>query len=714
MIETPDPAPLDLPQGNTAGLEDVVEDVAGAAYWLSVLASDLAGPAASAPGWLGADAAAAAAQVGAVAGLARECSHAVGAAAHRLRLHHDLLVDVRRRVRALQEEQQDDFRSMWQRLSRIEDPQLAVMVDAPERVAAIEEVRAGEASRRRRHAALLEELAADAVATAGLLADSSRLVGGRGDRGDGERVLAHLAAELPGWGDQRLAARGVELAHLLMNESLTSVTVDDLVRRGVLLSGSPAFANALFDGLGEEGVALLLHSLGSNFLGGASPVAALLAAAFGAAVPGDGRNRVDEVLDATYVRADDRYGEASYIAAGMGLVMAAGATMPSGGPRPVTVAGWARQMLLREHEQKVLTGIGAVPADWPRGTSDPVALAIEILADRGDPQVTASLLGDASVWEGLMNRRWADGGVAIGAVVREAALDDTGAGARAVRTGLEVVGAGLFEGRPLDWAVSRSSVGTLAPALASAVARHVTVVTNVLGLGLDGQLDGRAGDLLRGLGYVTLHDEAAQTVGAAMQDWVRAQPLPADLGDGSAPLPAIVVPSAFLAVREYGQRLDYALDGFEAQSRAQWKEALWDVVVGIPTSIPTKLNPLADAAIGLAEGYAAMALGFDGRWDNGHDEGLHFDGDAAADAVRALVPADPAVAEQLAGQARTYFERTTEALGGPRPPTPPEFDAWAPVKEVAGDFVPNEIVERGVKSGWNRLDDALYRVGPGR
>ena len=105
MTGVPEPVPLDPPPGDVGALEDVVEDVAGAAYWLTVLSGDLSGPAASAPGWLGDDAAAAAAQVSTVAGIARECSAAVGAAAHRLRLHHDLLRDVRRQVDALRAEQ---------------------------------------------------------------------------------------------------------------------------------------------------------------------------------------------------------------------------------------------------------------------------------------------------------------------------------------------------------------------------------------------------------------------------------------------------------------------------------------------------------------------------------------------------------------------------------------------------------------------------------
>ena len=692
MIEAPEPTPLDLPQGDADGLEDVVEDVAGAAYWLTVLASDLTGPAASAPGWLGADAAAAAAQVGAVAGLARECSHAVGAAAHRLRLHHDLLVDVRRQVRALREEQQDDFRVMWQRLSRIEDPQLAVMVDAPERVAAIEEVRAGEASRRRRHAALLEELADDAAATAGVLAESSRLVGGRGTRGDGDRVLAHLAAELPGWGERELAARGADLAHDLMHESLTSATLDDLVRRRLLLAGSPAFANALVESLGREGVALLLNTLGSNFLGGESPVAQLLAVAFGAAVPGDGRSRIDEILNATYVRADDRYGEASYIAAGMALVMAAGAAMPSGGPRPATVAGWARQMLLREHEQDLITGIGAVPGDWPPGTGDPVAMAIGVLAQRVDPGTAAALLAEREVWEQLLSRLWADGGTSLTTVVSQAAGEPGAVGAQAVRTGLEVIGSGLPAADPIHWTVNRSTVATVLPMLASGLAGHVTVVTDVLASGIDGDLGEQAEHLMRGLAYLTVDERAVRTVTAALDEWALRQSVPADPSWNPSPSPTVVVPSAFLAVREYGQRLDHALHGFEMKAEAERREAGWDWLIGPYTWF-------AGVGVGLAHAYGAGLVGADGVWDNGVDEGLRFDREDAAAAALRGTPGDPVVRQIVADQARAVFDRTHETLGTPRPPTPPDVDLADPAKDVAVD----EIRDQLIKAGWKGL-----------
>jgi hypothetical protein len=691
VIAVPDPIPLEQPPGRLGALEDVVEDVAGAAYWLTVLSSDLAGPAASAPGWLGDDAAAAAAQVGVVAGIARRCSAAVGAAASRLRRHHDLLRDVRRQVEALQQEQREDFASAWRRLSAIENPRLAAMVDAPERVAIIEELRSAEARRRRRHTALLEEVAQDAVATAGVLGESSAVVGGRGARGDGEWVLAYLAAELPGWGDRELAFRGGALARELFGESLTPEEMNSLARGAASLAQSPEFARALLVQLGEEGVGLLLNSLGTNWLGAGSPVANLLATAFGAAASGDGQRPVDAVLVATFIHSDDRYGAAGHVAAGMAAVLAAGASATRGGVRPVTVAEWARQMLKHEHAAGPGAGIGMVPPDWPAETLDPPALAMNILADRASAGVAASLLEGRDVWQALLNRSWGDGGAALREVVEQAARDDTGAGARAVRTGLEAVGAGLFEALPAHWTVSRDTVAAVSPALAAAVAEQVTVVTSVLGLGLVGDLSGRAGDLVHGLGYLTLDEEVVRTVGGALDDWVRAQPAVTDVACDPIPPPVVVVPSAFLAVREYGQRLGHALHGYEQMAEALGKQTIWDYTFGLPSNVP-----FVHPGYTVGEGYAAMLLGV-GQWDNGPDTGLHFDRDDAADAVRALGPGDRAVAGALADQAREVFDRTSEALGRPRPPQPPDLDELGPLRDAALGFARDTVV----KAGWN-------------
>ena len=171
---------------------------------------DLSGPAASAPGWLGADAVAAGAQVARRAWTWRGPARTRSSPRRtRLRAHAELLGETR-------------------------------AGDRPPAVRAAERLRRGLAAareggglpaggarqqpggpghrrarcgrptvaRRNRHAALLEELARDAAATGRVLTESSAVVGGRARPGDTNEVIATLAARLPGWGDGELAALG--------------------------------------------------------------------------------------------------------------------------------------------------------------------------------------------------------------------------------------------------------------------------------------------------------------------------------------------------------------------------------------------------------------------------------------------------------------------------------------------------------------------------
>ena len=84
---------------------------------------------------------------------------------------------------------------------------------------------------------------------------------------------------------------------------------------------------------------------------------------------------VRDVLQASYVRTGDRYGSADAIAAGMAVVLAAGALLPTRGPQAETVARWAGQLLRRENEQGLFAGAGAVPHQWDPALSDPAGYA---------------------------------------------------------------------------------------------------------------------------------------------------------------------------------------------------------------------------------------------------------------------------------------------------------------------------------------------------
>ena len=681
----PSPVPLDLPPGNVGALEELVQDVEGAAFWLSVLSTALAGPAASAPGWLGCDASAAAAEVAAVAGIARECSAAVGAAAHRLRLHHDLLRDAVRQVAALEAEQQENFSEVWSRLSCIQDIQAAELIADPRGVAAIEDLRAAEAVRRRRHAALMVEVADDAAATARVLRDSCAVVGGRGARGDAGRVLAYLAGELPGWGDAELHRRGSDLARALSHGSWTPEEMESLARDAVDYAGAPEFARGLLSGLGVDGVRGLLRALGYNTLGGSSDVATVLAAAFGAAVPnGRAGDPVRKVLTATYVAPDDRYGDSDVAAAGLAAVLLAGLTPGAGAVRPETAAQWARQLLLRERAQGVVAGGGAVPADWDPRALDPAGLAIAVVAAGGETASAAELLADRAVWDAVLARFWGDGGEAMSAVVALAGAELGPAGADAVRSGLEALGAGLSEkGDPAHWTVNKASAAAVARSLGEGVATHVSVATDVLWGAVEGRLGGVSDDVLRGLGYLTVDRPAAAAVESALNEWVRAQRLTVQGNDPGLPAAALAVSGAYFAVQDYGQRLAHAIRGFEAQDAAEATETVWNWTFGL---IPELLRGPWGVAAGVVEGYGAIFAGADGTWDDATDRGLRFGREvAASEVVAQLSPVHVAGAREMAAQLYVGYDRTAAVLGTPRPPMSPEPDYYEPLLDALGD-----------------------------
>ena len=243
-------------------------------------------------------------------------------------------------------------------------------------MAVAEDVAAVEAARRREHAALLAEVVADARATGHVLAACSAVVGGTGRAGDAGRAVAYLALALPEWGDAELAVRGEQLAAGLLGGA-TPEERDALAAAALAYADHGAFARALLGELGAEGVELLLLALGSGQYEQDSPIAAVLAAALGAATPtGAASDPVGEVLSATYVRPDERYGSADVVAAGMAAVLAAGAGLSSGGLRPETVARWAGQLLragaragaVRRRRAPCLppgTGRCPIPPRWP-------------------------------------------------------------------------------------------------------------------------------------------------------------------------------------------------------------------------------------------------------------------------------------------------------------------------------------------------------------
>jgi hypothetical protein len=247
-----------------------------------------------------------------------------------------------------------------------------------------------------------------------------------------------------------------------------------------------------------------------------------------------------------------------------------------------------------------------------------------------------------------------------------------------VRAGLEALGVGLgADGNPAHWTVDRRTAAVVAPALGRAVAAHAEVPAVELWSGAGADPGAGGADALRGLGYLTLDEGAAVAIHRALVEWCRVLPVPVDRGAPAPLLPAAVVPAAYAAVEEYGQRLSYALHGFRMEQDAESRARTWDLTVGLLVNF---LPGRGGIAGGLVADYAAQALGLDGTWDNGPDRGLHFDRtDAVGEVVRALPVAAVAAIPAVAAQAAVGYDRTAALLGLPAAPTSPVSHWWRPL-----------------------------------
>jgi hypothetical protein len=369
----------------------------------------------------------------------------------------------------------------------------------------------------------------------------------------------------------------------------------------------------------------------------------------------------------------------------MAALLTAAAPGGRGGLRLETVAEWGRQLLRRERAQGVFAGAGAVPADWAQDTFDPAALVIDVLAAGGDPRAAAALLADKESWEVLLSRRWADDGASLSAVVSLAGAETGQAGAASVVTGLTALAGGLDDGDSTDRTVNDGTAARLAQPLATGVSAHAEILVDSLAgaAAADGPVAPGTGDVLRGLSFLTLDRAAAERVQEVLTAWTERQQ-----AAGMA-LPAVGVHAAYLAVREYGQRLPHALRAFAEQELANDRKWLWDSA----TAPLQFVQGTGGRVAGLIEPFAAKLLGADGSWDAGEDEGLVFDReDAAAAAVagaRSPGQAGVAATDQAAGEARTAFDRTARVLGTMKTPTPVHH-SWT---ETALDAAAGEAVE---------------------
>ena len=219
-------------------------------------------------------------------------------------------------------------------------------------------------------------------------------------------------------------------------------------------------------------------------------------------------------------------------------------------------------------------------------------------------------------------------------------------GEKVVRGGLEALGARLEDGKADDWPVDQAAANAVSPALADALGAHISIAGEVLMSGADGNLPSSDGALLRGLSYVTLDRTAAGAIEAALSQWVSVQPVPVGHRGPPPMLPAVVVPNAYLAVQEYGQRLAYTLHEIELAQEAQDRAFLWNMTIGLAADLAP--GPWGMAA-GVLVGYVAMGLQLDGTWDSPGYHGLRFaPGVPAPDMMTDLTPEEWTMVDRTA------------------------------------------------------------------
>jgi hypothetical protein len=642
----PDPVPLDPPPGDPAAFADLATRLDAAAALLGDLRGQLGGAPAAACGWAGDDAVAADAQVARVGDLARSAAEALVCAAARVRRHGEVLTDVRQRLAQLRRAQAEDVAAAVARSGAGADP--GTGLPGPAAAAALADLLAAEAGRGRVRAAMLGEVEVDAAATAAVLVACGAVAGG----GD-VRILEDL---LPGWHASALRQRGADFADALFRPGGDLQATEEAARRLLPWAGNGAVAAAVLTGLGADGVQEVLRLLGDGSLSAGSALAGVMAAVLGAPVPAGTAAEVAQARDGRLVDPDDvRTLDADHVASGMGVVLAAARRSGRPGPPPATVREWGRQVLVREQALDGPVRERLVPS--PALPGDPLEEVLGRLARADAGPQAAEFLRAAPTWTALLARPWDDGGAAFATAV-ERATAEPGHRDVVVRSGLRALGIGLADdGDPAGWTVDRATAASVAPALTDAVAALPEVVAEPLARAAAG-----AGDqdrpVLRGLGYLSAHPDAAVALDRA-------------LGEASTP-PA--VQAAYLAVREYGQRLDHALREFAAQEEAVRRHATTTLVTGGLSFVRRGGEELADVLTVLS-----VVVDADGTWDGAPDDGPRF----------AAPCGEP--------EAAAAYERVAAVLGAPTAPASPPTD-WV---GLAAALVPGgerleDVVEAGV------------------
>jgi hypothetical protein len=248
---------------------------------------------------------------------------------------------------------------------------------------------------------------------------------------------------------------------------------------------------------------------------------------------------------------------------------------------------------------------------------------------------------------------------------------------------LATAGAGLAGDHPAAWTVNRQTLAAVAPSLGAVVSAHVDVAVEALKVGLDGKLHGDQADVLAGLGYVTLDPGAATAIQEALSAWAQVRPEALGSDGPPAPLSAAATLGAYIAVREFAQRTDHAMDALEDQADARSKQVLWKYTFGLLGLVGGPVG----TGLGVAEGYAPIALHNDGTWVDRPDRGLVFvRADAASLARTALAPEAVSEVRDVVQRARAAFDRTAAVLPVRGAPKSPRADLLSPVEDLGANM----------------------------
>ncbi len=562
----PAPVPLPDPDGDPHALAAATDGLAATGFVLGVLQAHLAGPAAQAPGWLGADSAAAAAEVGATRQVVGAVHEAVSTALGRLAAHRETVAAARARVAVLRDRQSAAFADAQLRLATLVDPaaQVSSVTEDPVAAALVAGVAADDADRAVEHAALLGAVAEDAVAAAAVLSAAAAGLGaghalGGGPATDGVRL--HLALLLPAHGAAVRADLGAGVAAELAGATSTDQVRAVLEEHAGLLA-DPLVAGALVEQLGRAGLQQVLVLAGAD-----QGVAGGLAVPF--SVAASSATRAPGLLSAVLDPLDPD-GVPDQVALGMGAVVAAG-----GGA--LLASGWLPSLLAREREQRQ-----RAEDRVPGPAADPVAVVVGALVSSGRPEVAAGALDTPAAWSALLARTWSDDGAALADLVALAARDGSApvvATAALVSAGAPFVPGGdhVVTALPATWA-------RVAPELAAVVAAHPELLAGRL---LDPAAPGAVG-VLAGAAALLAEAPAAAVVVPAVEGMVAGLPPGAD---------GAVLVGALAAVRDQGATVAHLVGSARADAVAVDEQFLRKEAELVFSLVPGATPMVAGAAV---------------------------------------------------------------------------------------------------------------------